>query len=109
MKIKPNFKKRNGLVPVVTQDSKSGEILMLAYADQKAYMMTLKTGLATYYSTSRNEIWVKGKTSGDTQIVKEVLIDCDEDALLYKVEQKGKGACHTGNRSCFFRILKINK
>ncbi len=109
MKIKPNFKKRNGLVPVTTQDAKSGEVLMLAYADQMAYKMTIKTGLATYYSTSRNEIWVKGKTSGDIQIVKEVLIDCDEDALLYKVCQKGKGACHTGNRSCFFRNLKNNK
>ncbi len=108
MEIKPNFDKRGGLLPVITQDEKSREVLMLAYANQEAYELTLKTGIATYYSTSRNEIWVKGKTSGDTQIIKEILIDCDEDALLYKVIQQGKGACHTGERTCFYRSIKIN-
>ena len=108
MEIKPNFDKRGGMLPVITQDEKSREVLMLAYANQEAYELTLKTGIATYYSTSRNEIWVKGKTSGDTQIIKEILIDCDEDALLYKVIQQGKGACHTGERTCFYRSIKIN-
>ncbi len=106
MKIKPNFAKRGGLLPVITQDNENGEILMMAYANEEAFELTIKTGIATYYSTSRNEIWVKGKTSGDTQIIKEVLIDCDEDALLYKVIQNGKGACHTGERSCFYRKIE---
>ena len=103
MKIKLNFEKRGGLLPVITQDVKSGEVLMLAYANKYAYEKTLKTGIATYYSTSRNELWIKGKTSGNIQFVKEVWIDCDNDALLYKVIQKGNVACHTGNRSCFFK------
>ncbi len=106
MKIKPNFEKRGGLLPVIAQDNETNEILMIASVNEEAYEMTLKTGIATYYSTSRNEIWVKGKTSGDIQIIKEVLIDCDEDALLYKVIQQGKGACHTGERSCFYRKIK---
>jgi phosphoribosyl-AMP cyclohydrolase len=106
MKIKPNFKKRGGLLPVITQDEKSGEILMLTYVSKEAYNQTMETGIATYYSTSRNEIWVKGKTSGDTQIIKEIFIDCDEDALLYRVVQLGKGACHTGERTCFYRQVK---
>ena len=105
-KIFPNFSKRGGLLPVVVQDFNTFEVLMLAYANKEAYEKTLETKLATYYSTSRNEIWVKGATSGDFQEIKEISIDCDEDALIYKVIQKGKGACHTGNRSCFFR--KIN-
>lgn len=106
MEIKPDFDKREGLLPVITQDAMTGEVLMLAYANQEAYDLTLKTGEATYFSTSRKEIWIKGKTSGNVQIVKEVLIDCDQDALLYKVIQQGKGACHTGERSCFYRSIK---
>lgn len=106
MEIKPNFIKRGGLLPVVTQDIKNGEVLMLAYVNQEAYELTVNTGIATYYSTSRNEIWLKGKTSGDIQIVKEIFIDCDDDALLYRVIQKGKGACHTGQKTCFYRRVK---
>lgn len=104
-KIIPDFVKRGGLLPVVVQDSATSEILMLAYVNQEAYEKTLATGLATYYSTSRNEIWIKGTTSGDFQKIQEIRIDCDEDSLIYKVEQKGRGACHTGERSCFFRKL----
>ena len=96
-----NFDER-GLVPVVTQDALSGEVLMLAYADQEALLKTLTTRQAHYYSRSRNELWRKGATSGHTQEVVEVRVDCDEDALLYRVEQTGP-ACHTGERSCFYR------
>ena len=91
-----------GLVPVVTQDALSGEVLMLAYANQEALSKTLETHQAHYYSRSRNELWRKGATSGNTQEVTEVRVDCDEDALLYRVKQAGP-ACHTGERSCFYR------
>lgn len=104
--IKLNFSKRGGLLPVVTQDIKNGDVLMVAYINQEAYDQTLRTGLATYYSTSRNKIWVKGEISGNVQIVREIFIDCDEDAILYKVEQLGIGACHTGERTCFSRQVK---
>jgi len=104
--LKPNFKKRDGLVPVVAQDEATKEILMLAYADEKAYFQTLETGLATYYSTSRKQIWVKGEMSGSTQTVRKVLLDCDGDALAYVVRQNGSGACHTGNKTCFFRRVR---
>ena len=96
-----NFDER-GLVPVVTQDALSGEVLMLAYANQEALSKTLETSQAHYYSRSRNELWRKGATSGNTQEVTEVRVDCDEDALLYRVKQSGP-ACHTGERSCFYR------
>lgn len=103
----PNFEKRGGLVPVVAQDARSGEVLMLAYANKEAYQLTLKTSIATYYSTSRGKIWIKGETSGNLQKIKKILIDCDGDALIYIVEQKGKGACHTGEKSCFFRSIAV--
>ena len=93
-----------GLVPVVTQDE-SGEILMLAYADKEALQLTLKTKKAHYFSRSRQKLWLKGETSGNIQEVQEVLVDCDQDAVLYRIKQKGV-ACHTGNRSCFYRKLK---
>lgn len=98
---KINFDER-GLVPVVTQDALSGEVLMLAYANQEALGKTLETHQAHYYSRSRGELWRKGATSGNTQEVVEVRVDCDEDALLYRVRQSGP-ACHTGERSCFYR------
>ncbi|WP_231378250.1 MULTISPECIES: phosphoribosyl-AMP cyclohydrolase [unclassified Desulfurobacterium] len=101
---KINFDKGNGLVPVVVQDAKTKDVLMVAYANRKAVEETLKTGFAHYFSRSRNELWMKGKTSGHVQKVKSVLIDCDEDTLLYIVEQTGV-ACHTGNWSCFYRTL----
>jgi phosphoribosyl-ATP pyrophosphohydrolase/phosphoribosyl-AMP cyclohydrolase len=93
-----------GLVPVVTQDASTGEVLMLAYASREAVEKTIDTGEAHYYSRSREEIWRKGETSGNTQKVTDVRLDCDGDALLYKVEPAGP-ACHTGERSCFFTSL----
>ncbi len=94
-----------GLVPVVVQDAKTKEVLMLAYANKEALKKTFETGYAHYWSRSRNKLWMKGETSGNVQKVVEVRIDCDNDAILYLVEQKGV-ACHTGNYSCFYRILK---
>ena len=101
--IELDFKKNGGLIPVVTQDCASGEVLMLAYMNQQAWETTLSTGQATYWSRSRQELWVKGKTSGNRQAVKEVRVDCDNDTVLLKVEQIGGAACHLGYRSCFFR------
>lgn len=91
----------NGLVPVIAQDAKTNEVLTLAYANQEAVEETVATGEAHYYSRSRSELWRKGETSGNTQRVVEVRLDCDGDALLYRVEPRGP-ACHTGERSCFF-------
>ena len=99
----PNFEKRGGLVPVVTQDADTAEILMVAYMNRAAWEQTLATGVACYYSTSRGELWVKGETSGNTQEVREIRVDCDEDAVLLKVHQHGGAACHLGYKSCFFR------
>ena len=101
-----NFDKLGGLIPVVVQDYASGEVLMLAFMNRQAWEETLKTRRATYWSRSRNQLWVKGETSGNYQEVKEVLVDCDEDTILLKVLQKGGAACHTGYRSCFYRRLE---
>lgn len=95
----------DGLVPAVAQDADSGEVLMLAYASPEAVERTRETGLAHYYSRSRDELWQKGGSSGHTQAVAEIRVDCDGDALLYLVEQTG-GACHTGYRSCFYRTIE---
>ena len=92
------------LIPVVAQDADSGEVLMLAYASERALDRTRETGLAHYYSRSRDELWQKGGSSGHVQRVEEVRVDCDGDALLYLVEQEG-GACHTGYESCFYRTV----
>ncbi len=105
-----NLKKRtvdgiNDLVLVIAQDFKTNEVLMVAYTDKASFENTLKTGKAHYYSTSRKKSWLKGESSGHVQLVKEIYVDCDGDALLLKVEQKG-GACHEGYRSCFFRKLE---
>jgi len=89
-----------GLVPVITQDVSTGEVLMLAWANADALEQSMATGQATYWSRSRQEIWVKGATSGNTQKLRRIKLDCDADALLYQVEQTG-AACHTGARSCF--------
>jgi phosphoribosyl-AMP cyclohydrolase len=94
----------DGLVPAVAQDAASGEVLMLASVSPEALSRTRETGEAHYYSRSREEIWQKGATSGHTQSVSEVRVDCDADALLYLVDQSG-GACHTGHRSCFHRTI----
>ena len=92
------------LVPVITADYETNEVLMLAYMNKEAYEKTLKEGLMTYYSRSRDELWTKGLTSGHFQYVKELRIDCDCDTILALVDQVG-AACHTGNRSCFYRRL----
>lgn len=97
-----NWEKVGGLVPVVVQDWENGEVLMLAYMNRDALQKTLETGFAHYFSRSRNRLWKKGEESGHTQKVKDILLDCDNDTLLLKVEQKGV-ACHTGRRSCFFQ------
>ena len=103
MEIKFNEK---GLVPVVAQDYKTGEIRMLAYANEEAIRKTLETGYAHYYSRSRQKIWKKGETSGELQRVKEIRIDCDGDAIIYVIEQEKNRSCHTGERNCFYRNLK---
>lgn len=97
-------KSPDGLVPAVAQDWQTGEVLMLAFVNRQALEATVKSGLATYWSRSRNELWTKGLTSGHVQKVREILVDCDRDAILYKVEQVG-AACHTGHRTCFYRRL----
>jgi phosphoribosyl-AMP cyclohydrolase len=94
-----------GLIPAIIQDAANNEVLMLAYMDKKALEMTLETGFTHFWSRSRQKYWKKGETSGNVQVVKEIFYDCDEDTLLIKVSQKGKGACHTGNRTCFFRSI----
>jgi phosphoribosyl-AMP cyclohydrolase len=101
-----DFNKTGGLVPAIVQDNETGEILMLAYMNQEAFKATLSTGKATYYSRSRQTLWVKGETSGNVQLVKEIRIDCDDDAVLLKVEQRGGAACHTGHRSCFHKKVE---
>jgi phosphoribosyl-AMP cyclohydrolase len=102
---KLDWKKGDGLIPVVVQDAETKEVLMLAYANKEALEKTLKTGKATYWSRSRKEIWVKGETSGHTQKIVSVATDCDNDTLLYVVDQKGP-ACHTGSHNCFYNKLK---
>ena len=96
-----DFEKTGGLIPAITQDAETGEVLMQAYMNREAWEKTLETGKATYFSRSRQELWIKGVTSGNVQLVKEIRIDCDSDAILLKVEQVGGAACHTGYRSCF--------
>jgi phosphoribosyl-AMP cyclohydrolase len=98
-----NFEKCGGLIPTIVQDFETGEVLMLAFMNEEAWQETLNTGQATYWSRTRQELWVKGQTSGNVQLVKEIRIDCDDDTVLLKVEQIGGAACHTGYRSCFFK------
>lgn len=95
---------REGLIPVIVQDYKTNEVLMLAYMNEDAFLQTLETGRMTYFSRSRNKLWLKGETSGHFQYVKSLRLDCDQDTILAKVHQIG-AACHTGNRSCFFQKL----
>jgi phosphoribosyl-AMP cyclohydrolase len=99
-----NLKFTNGLIPVIVQDAVSREVLMMAYANDVAIRLTQETGLAHYFSRSRNKLWKKGEESGHFQKVVKILTDCDNDCLLYQVEQKG-AACHTGYASCFYRTL----
>src|SRR3989338_3432457 len=94
----------NGLIHVIIQDWKNGDVLMLAYMNEESLNKTIETGFTHFWSRSRNKLWKKGETSGNEQIVKEISYDCDNDTLLIKAEQKGV-ACHTGNRSCFYSKL----
>ena len=107
--VKLNFQKLNGLLPVVIQDYKTNKVLMLGFMNKEAWKKTLKTGKATYYSRTRKAIWQKGETSGNVQLVKEILIDCDNDTILLKVKQIGNAACHAGYESCFYRKLEKGK
>ncbi len=95
-----------GLIPAIVQDINTNEVLMMAYMNEESLEKTVDGGKTCFWSRSRQEFWTKGETSGNVQLVKEILYDCDEDTLLVKVEQVGKGACHTGERSCFFRSIK---
>jgi len=107
----PQFDKRGGLLPVVVQELSTGAILMLGYANQAALDETLQSGMATFWSTSRKELWTKGKTSGDYLKIENILVDCDQDALVYQVSMLGSGACHTkdanneARKSCFYRAV----
>ena len=98
-----DFKKGDGLVPVIIQDAETSEVLMLGYMNQESWEKTLETKKVTYWSRSRKQLWIKGETSGHFQEVKEISLDCDGDTLLIKVDQIGGAACHTGFRSCFYR------
>ena len=92
-----------GLLPAIVQEYQSGEVLMLAYVNRESWERTLETGKAHFWSRSRQMIWLKGESSGHVQIIHDILVDCDNDTIVFKVEQIGGAACHTGYRSCFYR------
>jgi phosphoribosyl-AMP cyclohydrolase len=96
----------DGLVPAIAQDHKTGRILMMAWMNRESLTLTAEEGIAVYWSRSRSKLWRKGETSGHTQVVHEVRLDCDEDVIVLQVEQLGGMACHTGRESCFYRVLK---
>ena len=101
-----DFSKLNGIIPAVVQDAETGEVLMVAFMNEDAYDRTVATGYATFFSRSRNTLWLKGETSGNRLEVQEIRVDCDEDTVLLKVRRLGEGnVCHTGERSCFFRAV----
>ena len=101
-----DFDKAGGLVTAIAQDYQTGEVLMIAWMNREAFEETTRTGRAVYYSRSRSKLWRKGEESGHAQVVKEILIDCDADAVLLKVKQIGGAACHEGYKSCFFRQVE---
>jgi phosphoribosyl-AMP cyclohydrolase len=100
-----DLKFQDNLIPAIVQDWKTGDVLMLGYMNDQAYQTTLDTGFVTFYSRSRQKLWTKGETSGHKLKVREVRVDCDQDALLVRAELAGPGCCHMGYRSCFFRKL----
>lgn len=102
-------KSDDGLIPAIVQDYKTNEVLMLAYINQLAWEETLKSGKAHYWSRSRSKLWLKGESSGHIQKIHEILVDCDDDTVVYKVEQIGGAACHTGHRTCFYRVVDGEK
>lgn len=103
--IEPDFAKGDGLVPAIVQDAETKEVLMMAYMNNESWKATLQTGKATYWSRSRQKLWLKGEESGHFQLIKDIFIDCDNDTILLRVEQLGEAACHTGYKSCFYRKL----
>lgn len=105
----PRFDKMKGLIPVITQEAATGKVLMQAYINRAAWQKTLETGIAHYYSRSRQGLWKKGESSGNIQIIKNIRIDCDEDSVLYMVEQRGGAACHKGYTSCYYREVYPGK
>ena len=105
--VKLNFtKSSDGMIPAIVQDYKTKEVLMLAYVNELAWEKTLETGKAHYWSRSRQKLWLKGETSGHVQVIHDIRVDCDDDTIIYMVEQLGGAACHTGHRSCFYRRLQ---
>ena len=102
---KVDFEKNGGIIPAIAQDATTNEVLMMAYMDKQSLELTLSTGFAHYYSRSKQKLWKKGETSGHTQEIVDVLLDCDNDTVLLKINQKGV-ACHTGRKSCFFTSIK---
>ena len=100
-----DFEKSGGLVPVIVQDANSKEVLTLAYSNKESLELAKKTGKSWFYSRSRDKLWMKGEESGNTQVIKEILVDCDSDAIIYLVEPSGP-ACHTGERVCFHHVLE---
>ncbi|MBM3797427.1 MAG: phosphoribosyl-AMP cyclohydrolase [Acidobacteria bacterium] len=100
-----DFKKLDGLIAAVTVDQTSGRVLMVGFMNEEAWQKTLETGFVTFYSRSRNKLWMKGESSGHRLVVKEIRTDCDQDAVLIRVEAQGPGVCHEGYESCFFKRL----
>jgi phosphoribosyl-AMP cyclohydrolase len=96
-------KSADGLLPAIVQENTTGEVLILAYINRESWQKTLETGKAHFWSRSRNKLWLKGESSGNIQMIKEIFVDCDQDTVVFKVEQIGGAACHKGYRSCFFR------
>ncbi len=106
--IKLDFSKGSGLLPAIAQDYKTGKVLMLAYINLESWQKSLETGEVHYWSRSRSELWHKGGTSGNVQKIKEIYADCDNDTVVFKVEQVGGAACHTGRETCFFQKVDLN-
>lgn len=107
--IEINFSKSaDGLIPAIAQDHSSGSVLMLAYVNEEAWKKSLETGKAHYWSRSRGQIWLKGESSGNVQLIIDIYVDCDADCIIYSVEQMGGAACHKGYRSCFYRKVSDN-
>ncbi len=101
-----DFAKGGGLLPAIAQDYRTGEVLMMAYINAESWAKTLETGKAHYWSRSRQQLWLKGESSGHVQLIKEILVDCDADTVVFKVEQLGGAACHKGYASCFYRKVE---
>ena len=102
----PDFAKGDGLIPAIVQDAETKEVLMMAYMNRESWEATLQSGKATYWSRSRQKLWLKGESSGNVQMISAIFMDCDNDTILLQVKQIGGAACHTGHRSCFYRKLK---